>query len=162
MPETKEIVINTGPIIAIVAALGDLAVLQSLYRRVLVPCEVCCEILAGGASGFAVEEFEKADWLEKWPDTLALAPYIRNSLDVGEGSVIQLALNEGIETVCIDEAVGRRVARLNDLSVTGSLGILLRAKREGYSLSMDVAVHRMRERGIWLSEKVEQFVLSQS
>jgi len=31
MPETQEIVINTSPIIAIVAALGDLRVLQ-IYR----------------------------------------------------------------------------------------------------------------------------------
>lgn len=131
MPEPKEIVMNTGPIIALVAALGDLSLLQSLYSRVLVPYEVCRELSAGGASGFAVEEFERADWLRRWPEQLFLSPYLRNSLDVGEASVIQLALNEGIKTVCIDEAVGRRVARLNDLSLTGSLGILMRAKKEG-------------------------------
>jgi len=160
MPEVKEIVINTGPIIAIVAALGDLSVLQSLYNRVLVPFEVCREVGAGGTSGFAVEEFEKADWLCRWPEQLHLSPYIRNSLDIGEASVIQLALNEGIKTVCIDETVGRRVARLSELSLTGSLGILLRAKREGYSLDLVAAMGRMKDRGIWLSKNVEEFVLS--
>ena len=161
MSEAKEIVMNTGPIIALVAALGDLSVLQSLYSRVLVPYEVCREVCAGGSSGFAVEEFEKADWLRRWPEQLHLSPYIRNSLDIGEASVIQLALNEGVNTVCIDEAVGRRVARLNELSLTGSLGILLRAKREGYPLDLVVAIRRMKERGIWLSKSVEAFVLSQ-
>ena len=46
MPETQEIVINTGPMIAIVAALGGLDVLK-IYRRVCVPLEVCGEITTG-------------------------------------------------------------------------------------------------------------------
>lgn len=63
-------------------------------------------------------------------------------LDRGEASVVKLAINEGIETVCIDEHLGRRVARLNGLRVTGSLGILIRAKREGHSLCISDAVSR--------------------
>ena len=63
MLETNIIVINTAPLISIIAAIGDLRILQSLYTQVLVPFEVCQEILAGGASGFAVSEFEDADWL---------------------------------------------------------------------------------------------------
>ena len=51
MPETERIVIDTAPLISLVAALGDLKVLQSLYSQVLVPFEVCQEILAGGSSG---------------------------------------------------------------------------------------------------------------
>ncbi|MEA5568255.1 hypothetical protein [Anabaena sp. UHCC 0399] len=58
MPKTEKIVINTAPLISIVAALGDLEVLRSLYAQVLVPFEVCQEIIAGGTSGFAVPEFE--------------------------------------------------------------------------------------------------------
>ena len=37
MPETTIIVINTGPLLAIAAALGDLTVLQRQYQRVIVP-----------------------------------------------------------------------------------------------------------------------------
>ena len=36
MPDTRDIVINTGPILALVAALGDLRVLR-MYREVWVP-----------------------------------------------------------------------------------------------------------------------------
>ena len=35
MHEAKEIVINTGPILAIIAAVGALSVLNYLYKRVL-------------------------------------------------------------------------------------------------------------------------------
>jgi len=163
MPETERIVIDTAPLISLVAALGDLKVLQSLYSQVLVPFEVCQEILAGGSSGFAVAEFEAAVWLQKWSYPLKISPSLLiSSLDRGEASVIQLAINEKVQTVCIDETVGRRVAKSNDLLVTGSIAILLRAKKEGCSFSMQEAIQRMRNRGIRLSEKLVNFALSQA
>ena len=161
MPETKEIVINTGPLIAIVAALGDLEILK-MYKRACVPLEVCSEILYGGTSRFAALEFEAAYWLEKWIQSLTPATMLLNALDVGEASVIQLALNERIRTVCIDESAGRRMARLNGLMVTGSVGILLRAKREGHPFSMREAFQRMKQQGIWLSQTVEDFALREA
>jgi predicted nucleic acid-binding protein len=85
-----------------------------------------------------------------------------NSLDSGEAAVIQLAKNENIQTVCIDEATGRRVARLSGLSVTGTIGILLRAKREGYSISIQQSIQRMLARNIRLSQTVINFALEQA
>ncbi|MEJ6484545.1 DUF3368 domain-containing protein [Nostoc punctiforme UO1] len=161
MPNTEIIVINTAPLISLVAALGDLDVLQ-LYTQVLVPFEVCQELLAGGASGFAVTEFEAATWLQKWQTPLNISPLLLNSLDLGEASVIQLALNENIKTVCIDEIVGRRIARLSGLMLTGSIGILLRAKKEGYPMLMRQAIERMLNRGIRLSETVIAVALQQA
>jgi len=161
MPETQEIVINTGPMIAIVAALGGLDVLK-IYKRVCVPLEVCGEITTGESSRFAALEFEAAHWLEKWKQPLTLPAVLLNSLDIGEASVIQLALNERIQTVCIDESAGRRMSRLNGLLVTGSVGILLRARREGHPFSMREALQRMKSRGIWLSQSVEDFALREA
>jgi len=65
MPNTKTIVINTSPLISLVAALGDLALLESLYHQVIVPFEVCQGIQRGGANGFAVTEFEQATFFKK-------------------------------------------------------------------------------------------------
>lgn len=84
MPSAGEIVINTRPLIALMAALDDLEILRALYRKVFVPFEVCEEIYAGGAEGFGIEAFEQADWLHKWPHALDLNPLLRNSLDRGE------------------------------------------------------------------------------
>lgn len=162
MPKTDRIVINTSPLIALVAALGDLTLLQSLYTQVLIPFEVCQEIKSGGSSNFAVSEFEAATWLEKQSTPVTISPLLLNSLDQGEAAVIQLALNEKIPTVCIDEAVGRRIARLSGLSVTGSIGILLRAKQQGYPISIQQTIERMLKRGIRLSTTVIEFALSQA
>lgn len=111
---------------------------------------------------FAAREFTEADWLEKRQQALNISLYLLNSLDRGEAAVIQLALDEGISTVCIDEVSGRRIARLHGLLVTGSIGILLRAKREGYLQAIGEAIERMERKGIWLSEKVRRFALQQA
>lgn len=162
MPESKIIVTDTAPLISLVAALGDLTVLQMLYDEVLVPFEVCQEMLAGGTTGLAVAEFKAANWLRKWPNSVVISPSLLNSLDRGEAAVIQLAIQEKITTVCIDELAGRRIAKLSGLSVTGSLGILLRAKREGYLLLMQEAIQRMTNRGVRLSKTVIAVALKQA
>ncbi len=47
-------------------------------------------------------------------------------------------------------------------AVTGSIGILLRAKSEGRPFSMRQAIDRMQARGIWLSDRVIAFALAQA
>jgi predicted nucleic acid-binding protein len=131
-PGTKELFINTTPILALIAAAGSLDILPFLYRCVWVPWEVCREIQAGCTDGFAIPEFEPASWLHKQAQPVTLSPLLRNSLDPGEAAVIQLALHHDIPLVAIDETVGRRFARLSGLTVTGLIGILLHAKTLGY------------------------------
>jgi len=161
MPETQDIVINTGPIIALVAGTGDLQILQ-IYRRVYVPYEVAQELLVENATRFAAAEFIKADWLKKQTEPLVIAPHLQNALDKGEAAVIQLAHELRITTVCIDEMAGRRHARLNGLQVTGTIGLLLRAKREGRLSSVRETIERMQFHGIWIGEQVKQFALRKS
>lgn len=62
MHKTQEIVINTGPILALIAGLGDLRVLQ-MYERVLVPWEVSQEILVENGTRFGAKAFQEVHWL---------------------------------------------------------------------------------------------------
>ena len=159
MPDAgRTIVTNTTPLIAIAIATGSLDILRTLYQRVLVPFAVAEEILAAGDAVPGARAFLGATWLERKPDVV-VSSFLSNSLDRGEAAVIQTALDEGIERVCIDEAVGRRVARLNGLTVTGSVGILVKARRQGHSIDLADAVRRMQEHGIWLSDEVMRFAL---
>lgn len=161
MPESA-IVINTGPIIALIAATGDLSLLSKLYSRVIVPCEVCDELLANGGTMFGAAEFTSAGGIERRTEPVEIGSLLSQLLDRGEASVVQTAINESIETVCIDEHLGRRVARLNGLRVTGSLGILIRAKREGHPLCLSDAVSRMREAGVFLSDRLIEAALREA
>ncbi len=161
MPDSEQkVVTNTTPLIALTAATGSLDALRFLYTRVVVPFEVAQEIRAGGHDAFGVDVFKSASWLEIGDAPVVLAPYLQNALDLGEASVIQTALDLGVKRVCIDETVGRRLARLSNLSVTGSIGVLIKAKSLGYDVSIPDALERMRQRGIWLSQEVIRFALA--
>lgn len=105
----KVVVTNTTPLIALTAALGSLDVLQFLYTRVVVPFEVAQEVRAGGAFSAGVDVFESAKWLDVQTQAVVLSPFLKNSLDAGEASVIQTAMNFSVPLVCIDEEAGRQV-----------------------------------------------------
>jgi predicted nucleic acid-binding protein len=155
MPEqTKMVVTNTTPLITLTAATGNLEILRVLYSRIIVPYEVAEEIRAGGEKAFGLDIFEQVSWLEITPSPVEFSSYLQNSLDRVEASVIQTAIQQGLTRVCIDETVGRRVVRLSNLNVTGSIGVLLKAKSMGYPISIPDAINRMHERGIWLSQEV--------
>ncbi len=79
---------------------------------------------------------------------------LANELDRGEASVIHIAESRNIERVAIDEKAGRRVARLHNLKVTGSVGILIRARKMGLIGDLNEYIENMRNQGVWLSEAI--------
>lgn len=160
LEQADVVVTNTTPLIALTAATGSLEILRAIYAKVVVPYEVAQEIQSGGKDFFGLDIFQQSTWLTVSQEPVDLPPYLHNALDLGEASVIQTALLYGISRVCIDEALGRRLARLSNLNVTGSIGILLKAKAKGYPISMPDAINRMHERGIWLSRSVISFALA--
>ncbi len=160
MHKTNRIVINTGPLLAIVAATGELKILQSLYKQVIVLFEVCQEILTGGKTGFATTEFQDAEWLDKQEERTKISPFLLNVLDVGEASVIHTAIDYNLQTVCIDERAGRRIARLSSLQLTGSIGILLRAIDENYPINIHTTLERMKKKGIHVSDSIINYAIS--
>jgi predicted nucleic acid-binding protein len=159
MHKEGSIVINTGPLLAIIAALGSLEILKFLYSRAIIPYEVSNEILVSNIIRFGAAEFNDDLWIEKRNVPTTLSPFLKNSLDAGEASVIQLALDEKIPLVCIDETVGRRIARLSNLKVTGSLGILIKSKNNGFHIDVENAIIKMRGKGIWIGKELEQNII---
>jgi len=157
MPKrSKRIVINTGPLISLIAGLGDLTLLEKLYKEVIVPHEVKQEMLSAGKEAFGARVFYNNEWLDKLETSTKINSFLSNSLDKGEASVIQVALDKEINTVCIDETVGRRIARLNNLKVTGSLGIIIFGINNGEDINLDDVIKNMRKNGIWISKDLEK------
>lgn len=85
MPDSaRAIVTNTTPLIALAVGVGSLDILRALYDRVVVPWEVNDELHAAGHEAPGVEAFDRAHWMDCRSQPVAIAPYLRNTLDRGE------------------------------------------------------------------------------
>ena len=154
-----ELIINTGPLIALCAAVEDLQVLKSCYACIHVPRMVADEIIAGSQGAYDLERIRSTELFEIAEDRIFLDPYLTSALDPGEAAVIASALSLGVSTVSIDEKIGRRVARLHGLSVTGSTGMLLKCANSGGISDLDGCFSAMRKKGIWISESITRNAL---
>lgn len=141
----ERIVVNTGPIVALSRA-GVTGVVARMPFEFLSPLEVRGELAKGPPAGREPVDFT---WVRFVPRTTRLNPLAVSNLDEGEAAVIQLALDEQIATVCIDERKGRRAALAVGLRVTGTLGILGRAKALGLLSSVRPPVEKMVSGGDW-------------
>ena len=85
------------------------------------------------------------------------------TLDEGEAEAIALSLEYSSCRLMIDEIEGRRVARNLKVPVVGTLGILLKARREGFiaSLSEEVSALRLRA-GFFISTQLERDFLREA
>lgn len=144
--------IDTGVLIALAAA-NAWELFDCLEQAAVVTPAVLSELRSGPAGAPGVQE-QLPSCIRRWPDEVAVPVWLRSVLDAGEASVIALALEQGWPEVAIDEAVGRSVARTCKVRLTGSLGLLIRAKRRGYPLTLAAAIGRIREHGIWLGHDV--------
>ena len=163
MPAADEpIVVNTGPVIAL-GACGQLSLLGALHSRVIMPAEVALELTRGASDAPSGPPSPPSlEWIEVLPTTAIPPPLLAAHLDQGEASVIALALEQGISLVLIDERRGRMVARTLGLRVTGSVGVLLRAKKAGRLFSVRQCLDQMRAKGVWLSEQLRASALREA
>lgn len=78
------------------------------------------------------------------------------TLDAGERDTLSLALVGKADLVLIDERLGRNLAEYHGLSVIGTLGTLLRARRTGLIVSFLDEVRRLQGFGFWYHEPLVQ------
>ncbi len=129
------VVSNTSPILNL-AIIGKLDLLKLQFGKVLVPSEVITELKPqeqrpGSA---AIQQALDAGWIQSQSlDSASLATFtlLRQSLDLGESAAIALALEVQAELTLLDEKEGRKTAKSLGLTITGILGVLLKARTTG-------------------------------
>jgi predicted nucleic acid-binding protein len=142
------VVSNTSPILNL-ALIDRLVLLSDLFGEIWVPPSVLKELrteedLPGSKSVLGAKE---AGWLQvKEVKDQSLVQVLRRELDEGEAEAIALALQVKAEWTFLDERDARRVAKQMGLRITGVLGILLRARREGKLPSLQAAMEQLREK----------------
>lgn len=72
-------------------------------------------------------------------------------LGPGEAQVLALALEEPGSLVILDDGFARAEARARHIRLTGTAGVLLKAKQEGYIPAIAPLLDRLRQFGFRLS-----------
>jgi predicted nucleic acid-binding protein len=160
MPE-RLVIVNTSPLLYLHLA-GHLEILRDLYRSIVIPHAVAAELLAGLQAGVEAPKMERFPWIAIKPvRSIALIPAILD-LGPGEAEVIALGLEHPGSLLIIDDRLARRVAALNHVTFTGTLGVLVKAKKTGCLPAIAPVIQRMQSSGIWLSADLVAMVLAQA
>lgn len=139
-----EVICNTSPI-QYLHQLGLLHVLHALAGEVIVPPAVVEELAEGRASGVSLPDVTALDWITvRRPVSERAIPLVTN-LGRGETEVLMLALESREAVVVLDDALARRVAETLGLRLTGTLGLLLDAKRAGLVPAVGPLLDQLQE-----------------
>ena len=157
MPEL--VISNTSPLFYL-HRLGQLEVLQALYQQIVVPEAVRDELHIGRIQGEDTPELADYDWIKSRsvlvPEVLTLI----TDLGAGEAQVLALTLEEPGSLVILDDRFARALAQMRNVRLTGTAGVLLKAKQEGYIAAVAPLLDQMTQMGFRLSGTIRDMILS--
>ena len=126
--------------------------MPALFGRIHVVEPVVRECAAGGVIN--VPALESLSWVTVQPVTATDPEPMLTQLDEGEKWTLHAARQAGAELLLIDERIGRNLAERLGLKVSGTLGVLLKARQQGLVTSFSGAAQAMREQGIFFHPRL--------
>lgn len=146
------VIVADASCLILLEKIGALHLLPQLYGRLLVTDVVAAEYGLPLPTWVTVRSVRYA----RQAQVLAL------TLDPGEASAIALALEHSECLLIIDERRGRHVAQQLRLTITGTLGVLLEAKKRGCLPAVRPLLEAIRATNFRLSAALVQLVLKQA
>lgn len=132
--------------------IGELNLLHKLFGEV-----VTTQVVA--------DEFGQhlPDWIRiQNSNDVASQLVLETAVDKGEASAISLALELKDCLLIIDDSKGRKLAKQLGLIITGTLGVLVQAKQNGYISMLKPLLDKIKETDFRLSEQLVQETLKES
>jgi predicted nucleic acid-binding protein len=138
-----KVIVNSTPLIAL-CGIGQLDILQNLYHEITIPNAVYHEIMAVEDT-VCIQVKDAKGWIyvEQIKDNTEKKMY-KAKLHDGEVEVMILAQEQKADTV------------------TGTLGVLLKAKRLGMIEKVHPLLTKMKQNGFYIDSVVERMVLEQA
>ena len=153
----RKIIVNSTPLIAL-CKVKQLEILKKLYGEITIPNAVFDEV--SRKNDTVKRMIKEAQWIqiESVPDNSNKRMY-QAKLHEGEVEVMILA-QEYMEDhlVVIDDDAARKTAEFLGLTLTGTMGILIKAKQQGIIDAVMPIVNKMEDNGIYLSDKLKNRV----
>jgi len=155
------VVSNTTPIIAL-AKINKLEILEYLFGRIYISEGVYKELISNKKFIFEIEQITKSSFIitKEVKNRLAVELVQKmHGLNIGESESIILFKELGGDLLIMDEKKGRKVASSLDIKLTGTLGILLKAKQEGIIIELKPILEKLIESNIRISHELYKEIL---
>ncbi len=155
----QKVVCNSSPLIHL-SKIGRLSLLKDFFKEIIVPEAVYRECVVEGENREDARKIAKVKWIKvlKIRDEKLKRAFMME-LDEGESEVLVLALEESADLILLDDYEARRVARSFGLKITGTIGILIRAKLEGKVESLKDEIEKLMKTGFWLNKELYEKIL---
>ncbi|MCI5149650.1 MAG: DUF3368 domain-containing protein [Candidatus Electrothrix sp. MAN1_4] len=159
MPVEK-IVINASPLILLCNS--NLShILPELFQEIILPDAVRDEILSGPHQDRAASMLSTLPWLIR----KTVSPYSHVvSWDLGDGetAVLSFAAENPEFTPVLDDMAAKKCAASLGLSTLGTGSLMILAKDHGLIDSVEKAMLRLRNAGLWISDFVIELLKKQA
>jgi predicted nucleic acid-binding protein len=145
-------VISDASCLIVLSRIDAISLLKSVFDSVTTTPQVAEEVGLDLPSWIQISKPNNTDLIDAMP----------SSVDIGEASAIALALELPNSTLIIDDLSARNYARRLGIDVTGTIGVLVKAKIEGHIASIRPFVEAIRTTNFRFSETVEKnaFILA--
>lgn len=145
------VVSNTTPIISL-ASIGKIDILKRFFDTVYISQAVYDELKSKDSFGF--DEIDDSFFqVVCVKDTIA-TDILLNDLDLGEAQTIVLAKELNANMVLIDENIGYKIAKSQNLNVKRTLSLLIAAKNKKYITTIKPLLDDMITNKRWISKSV--------
>lgn len=155
------VISDTTPIISLIK-IGHLDILHKLYNNIIIPKAVYDELIINTDYEEEMHVIKKCTFMQikVVEESLSLALLQRQlNLDLGESEAIVLANSMNADLIIIDERKARKIAKNLGLNVTGTLGILVEAKRLGLIKKLKPLLDKLIDNNIRISRDLYNNIL---
>ena len=158
----RKVISNSSPIIHL-AKIGKLDFLKEYFQTIIIPEAVYRESIIEGKERDEVKLIKQATWIKVVKvKEQTLVKLLTVSLDTGESEVIALSIETGADLILLDDSEAREIARLYGFKITGTLGILLKAKKDGKINSLKTILMQLKETGFWIDDDLQYRLLHEA
>jgi predicted nucleic acid-binding protein len=152
-----KVVSNSTPLIAL-ASINRLDILEKLYQEVFIPKAVMEEVSIHEKVGSI--EIQKSKFIKVIEvKNKEAKQFFQTSLHDGEVETIILYREMNADLCIIDDLLARKYAKYHDIKITGTLGVLLKAKEKKLISQLNSVMDELIKNGIFIDEKLYELVL---
>ena len=156
------VIVNSTPLITL-GNIGKLEILRQVYEKIVIPEAVYQEVSKKqDASSNALRSASEWIFVESIINPADYQMY-RSRLHAGEVEVMILAQQSPkADLIVLDDMAARRTAEYLGLTVTGTIGVLIKAKQRGLIPAVLPVLEELESNGFFISERVKRMIAAKT